>query len=168
MRILRLNAILMFQRQDIAVCGVIAAIQNRTICHGQNICAVVCRKIDAGMQGFLLCDRMRLPAIGIRHFRICVLQRKDIGGHFRPRLCFRFNDSASCSGMIGGVVGSGSDTGTLTATFSSGISSCTAGSISGMALGLAACVVKTLAVSTNRTDTQIPTHAGIRLKLKIA
>ena len=37
-----------------------------------------------------------------------------------------------------------------------------------MALGLADCVVKTLAVSTNRTDTQIPTHAGIRLKLKIA
>ena len=70
--------------------------------------------------------------------------------------------------MIGGVVGSDSDTGTLTAAFSFGISSCTAGSISGMALGLAACVVKTLAVSTNRTDTQIPTHAGILLKLKIA
>ena len=70
--------------------------------------------------------------------------------------------------MMGDVVGSGSDTGILTATFSSGISFCTASSISGMALGLAACVVKTLAVSTNRTDTQIPTHAGILLKLKIA
>ena len=42
------------------------------------------------------------------------------------------------------------------------------GTISGMALGLTACVVKTLTVSTNRTDTQIPTHAGILLKLKIA
>ena len=85
MGVLRLDAVRVAQRQDVAVGLVVAAIEDGSIRDGQPVLSTLRGQINAGMELFRFGQRMHAHPIGICHRSVRILQRPDIFRRFRRR-----------------------------------------------------------------------------------